>query len=727
MNKVRALIVVSLLVFGASSWLLWNDGVTRFEGFEQGHTRLMEDTDKTPLTAYISCVLRPRCLEIYREEINVGKPFPMLLAMLWLFSGGLAAVGLFRKLPQRLYEGSMAVLKDVKDLRVNNWLSDKRSETSIVVGHHIEVPKSGEERKAVLRGHLEKGYDKAMLVVRPGYGKRPELPLVTTFGTTRSGKTQHLIAQSLRWSGSFIALDVKGEIYSLTAGVKAQQGRIFVLSPHGRGHQFDAVGELMSDAEGAATAAAIIAAPHKEKGDSMFFAEKAAQGLVAAFYAAKLEGVAPFDLLYDVGLKGGLGSFVERLRRHDDPGVRLALNGFLDPHGGDDFDLQRILSDKGMTAVYSTMTTRLKPFLTPNVRYLLRRSDFKPRHLMERNLYIYLQFDEGNLKATQPVYDLVVTSLLQGMIKYFDANIRTRKQKAAVRRVMVMLDELAAAPVWNLPNVYASAAGRHITPMLYCQAPSQLEGLYGIDGRKTILANTGVKLFYKSDDPEMNVYISQLAGKVSRQEVRRTRRWRMVPEAPTISEGNQSREVITPDEVDMVGGEDREVFLAKVTGKPLMLLKRVVPHADERISALMNAFPAPPIKQAGDSDFYHGTNEQPSTNTNPRPGYTNEEVEAATAYAPGGVKEAVASDARPPKQTLKVGRKKQDEPVQPPPRVAVVRTQDSQVLNRIREIKEGSEQPQPPLFGEEATDIQPSPSKFLQASREALASREKEG
>lgn len=725
MSKVRVLIVVSLVVFAASSWLLWNDSVVRFAGLSRGHTRLMESTDKTPLTAYVSCVLRPRCLELYGEEVNVGTPFPMLLAMLWLLSGGLAAAGIFRKLPQRLYEGSMAVLSDVKDLRVKNWLSDKHSETSIVIGQHIEVPTSGEKRKAVLRGHLEKGYDKAMLVVRPGYGKRPELPLVTTFGTTRSGKTQHLIAQSLRWSGSFIALDVKGEIHALTAGIKAQQGRVFVLSPHGRGNQFDAVGELMADAEGAATAAAIIASPHKEKGDSMFFAEKAAQGLVAAFCAAKLEKVAPFDLLYEVILKGGLGSFVERLRRHDDAGVRLALNGFLDPHGGDDFDLQRVLSDKGMAAVYSTMITRLKPFMTPNVRYLLRRSDFKSSHLMERNIYIYLQFDEGNLKATQPVYDLVVTSLLQGMIKHFDANIKTRKQKAAVRRVMVVLDELAAAPVWNLPNVYASAAGRHITPMLYCQAPSQLEGLYGVDGKKTILANTGVKLFYKSDDPEMNVYISQLAGKVSRQEVRRTRRWKMVPEMPTISEGNQSREVITPDEVDMVGGENREVFLAKITGKPLMLLKRVVPHADERMSALMNAFPAPPITQAVESDLYPSASERPSTNTKPRPEHNQEEVEATTVDGLVGAKEATPSDARSPKQTLKGGRKKQEQ-AESPARV-VVRSRESQVLNRIKGIKEGPEQLQPSLFRGEATDIQPSPGKFLQASREALASREKEG
>lgn len=288
------------------------------------------------------------------------------------------------------------------------------------------------------------------------------------------------------------------------------------------------------------------------------------------------------------------------------------------------------------------MITRLKPFLTPNARYLLRRSDFKPRHLMERNLYVYLQFDEGNLKATQPVYDLVVTSLLQGMIKHFDANIKTRKHKAAVRRVMVVLDELAAAPVWNLPSIYASAAGRHITPMLYCQAPSQLEGLYGIDGKKTILANTGVKLFYKSDDPEMNVYISQLAGKVSRQEVRRTRRWRMVPEAPTISEGNQSREVITPDEVDMVGGENREVFLAKITGKPLMLLKRVVPHADERISALINAFPAPAIKQAGESDLCPGAGEQPTANTTPVP-EPGREVTTTTVADPGSSEEADAA------------------------------------------------------------------------------------
>lgn len=49
------------------------------------------------------------------------------------------------------------------------------------------------------------------------------------------------------------------------------------------------------------------------------------------------------------------------------------------------------------------------------------------------------------------------------------------------------------------------------------------------------------------------------------------------------------------------------------------------------------------------------------------------------------------------------------------------------MLKRIEGIKLGPEQPQPTLFTDEAADVQPPPGKFLQASREALASREKEG
>lgn len=563
------------------------------------HSELMASSDRLFLDSYVTCLVkRPQCRQAYNQIATSGPAFPAELTLLFLFSlGGLVLV-LFAYRPEtRLYGGSLATRKDMGDLRIGDWLSDPRAGTSIVLGQHVGIPETGDPRKQALRGHSKRGTDKQMLMVKPGYGGRPELPLGAVFGTTRSGKTMHLTAQAIRWTDSFVALDIKGEIYKLTAGIAAKragEGGIFVLSPDGRGHQFDALAEMMKTAAGISTAAYIIAAPHKEKGNGVYFAEKAAQGIAAAFYAARSLQTPPFDLLYELVLAGGMGSYVGRLRAIDDPNVRFALNKFLDPHGGDDFNLERALEERSLTNSWSTMIRSLEPFLGTNIRWLLRRSDFRARDLMQKKVYVYLQFPETTLEATSKVYDLIMTSLTRSMFDYVGGELNLKQPKV---RVLLLLDEVSAAPITALPTLYATAAGRHITPILYCQSPLQLDDLYGIKASEALLSNCGVKLYYKTESYDTAKRISDISGKVSRTEKRKSRRWRPVPsfEAPMISEGNQSREVISPDEVLLVGGEKREVILAHVTGKPITVVRRVNPYTYRRIRRLLKTYPAPKI------------------------------------------------------------------------------------------------------------------------------------
>lgn len=567
---------------------------TSFKPISDAHSKLMASSDQLFLDSYVTClVIQPQCRQAYNQIATSEPAFPAELTLLFLFSlGGLVLV-LFAYRPEtRLYGGSLATRKDMGDLRIGDWLSDPRAGTSIVLGQHVGIPETGDPRKQAKRGT-----DKQMLMVKPGYGGRPELPLGAVFGTTRSGKTMHLTAQAIRWTDSFVALDIKGEIYNLTAGIAAKragEGNLFVLSPDGRGHQFDALAEMMKTAAGISTAANIIAAPHKEKGNGVYFAEKAAQGIAAAFYAARSLQTPPFDLLYELFLAGGMGSYVERLRAIDDPNVRFALNKFLDPHGGDDFNLGRALEERSLTNSWSTMIKSLDPFLGANIRWLLRRSDFRARDLMQKKVYVYLQFPETTLEATSKVYDLIMTSLTRSMFDYVGSELNLKQPKV---RVLLLLDEVSAAPITTLPTIYATAAGRHVTPILYCQSPLQLDDLYGIKTSEALLSNCGVKLYYKTESYDTAKRISDMSGKVSRTEKRKSRRWRPVPsfEAPMISEGNQSREVISPDEVLIVGGEKREVILAHVTGKPITVIRRVNPYTYRRIRRLLKTYPAPEI------------------------------------------------------------------------------------------------------------------------------------
>jgi len=602
-NTKVVLITLSLIVFATTSVVLGSDAIERGTAFAGAHKKLVADSQMPTLRAYLRCSLRASCRQRFSEKADTGEPFPMLLGLLWLGGGGGVLGGLLVRPKGQLYDGALATRKDVAGLRLGDWTSDSSAGRGILLGRHVAVPDSGPERRPTLRGDRRRAVDSKMMVLSPGYGKRRELPSLAVLGTTRSGKSLQLTAQILRWQGSGIYLDIKGELYRRTAGVKALRTDVFVLSPDGKGHQFDALSELMNDDKNIATAANIIAGPHLEKGDGVFFAQKAAQALSAAFRAARIEGVAPLDMLYEIVLEGGMGSFIGRLRRHDDPGVRLALNTFLDPHGGKDFDLQRVLADKGLAASYSTMTARLGPFLTPGVRYLFRRSDFRAADLMgQKPCTVYVQWPEATLESSLAVYDLVMTGLLRGMIRHVDVTLEGEPPKTPV---FMGLDEIYKAPILNLPGDLSTASGRDIVIALYCQALGQLRAAFGQGDSETILDNCAVKLFYKTEGPEVAQYISSLAHKVSRTEERRSRRWRIIPEIPTVSEGNQSREVIAPDEVLLVGGEDRELLIAAVTGKPLMIAKRVDVRDEPKLQRLMKKHRAPPIKHVSEKDLEH--------------------------------------------------------------------------------------------------------------------------
>lgn len=587
------------IFFCVVSFFFLPKAVQSLDPFWDANSKLLASSDKLWLESYLTCFLvQPQCRLAYGTILRGGSPFPFELAMLFLFSGGsLLILSLMHRQAKQLYDSLLATLKDMKDLLTRFWLTNPRAGKGIITGRHVTVPDAGEPRKRVLRGHSRRGIDGRMMIIKPGYGGRSELPLGAVFGTTRSGKTMHLIAQALRWTDSFIALDVKGEIYELTGGTAAKRAgkhRVIVLSPEGQGNQFDPLAELLSSDNGISTAANIIAAPDKETGHGRYFAEKAAQGLEAAFYAARYIGCPPFDFLYGLVLAGGMGSFYDRLSAMDDPQVQLALNKFLDPHGGKDFDLQRALNESSLTNSWSTMIKSLSPFLSENVRWLLRRCDFRAQDLMEKPTYVYLQFPETTLEATSRVYDLIVTGLTRGMFDYVSKDLKGQKPPT---RVLLLLDELYAAPVSDLPQIYSTAAGRHIIPIIYCQSLRQLDEHYGETGRVTILDNCGVTLYYKTESWEMAKHISQLSGKVSRTEQRKSRRWRPIPtlEAPTISEGNQSREVLTPEEVMTMGGEKREVIAVHVTGKPLAIARRVDPYKTQRLNQLMKKYSAPEI------------------------------------------------------------------------------------------------------------------------------------
>ena len=588
--------LVGAALFGLGVWF-FVDGAR--SSFGDVHQQLLEHVAARGWTGdnanlYLKCLLlESACSSWYWDQF--GAPD---YSSLFLIMGGLM-MGIFPQAlrhPQKPYSGAFALLDELHDLRHKSW-GAKPLRYALLIGFYLPLPEQEPLRGEVIRGHTFPHLDKCITAVPTGYGGRRELGHLAAFGATRSGKTLHLTAQAATWEGSFIALDIKGEIYNLTAGLRAETGPVYYLSPEGKGHRFDAIGEILKSTNGELTAALIICEPHKSARPE--FAERAANGLAAIFAAALRLGVPPLEHARETIVEGGITTFITEIAEFDDDEVRQLAVGFL----GMGADRQTTLAEKValanqnrfLTSAWDVMTSKLNVFLKRSNAWMFSGNDFEPADLMRRPASVYLAFPEATLTATAPVYNMLVTGLMIGMTRYVD---ETRKiygaRWAPPVPVLVGLDELKRAPVPNLDDLLSTAAGRNITAMLYVQSPSQFDDLYGKAATESILANCGVQLYYKIESLGTAEYLQRRGGKVSvdsRSTSRTINRWFM---PVSRSEGTTPREVFTVEEAQALGGERREVILAHVSGKRPFLCKRVA-YFEHAIGKLMGDFRAPPV------------------------------------------------------------------------------------------------------------------------------------
>src|SRR5688500_11588516 len=77
-----------------------------------------------------------------------------------------------------------------------------------------------------------------LLAVRPTTTRR-ELGNMLVVAPTRGGKGLAAVSQLLTWPHSVIVNDVKGDLFTQTAGYRATLGKVFVIDPTGIGNCFD--------------------------------------------------------------------------------------------------------------------------------------------------------------------------------------------------------------------------------------------------------------------------------------------------------------------------------------------------------------------------------------------------------------------------------------------------------------------------------------------------------
>src|SRR6266567_3847404 len=209
---------------------------------------------------------------------------------------------------------------------------------------------------------------KRFVAVRPTKTRR-EIGNTLIVGPTRSGKGLLATSQLLSWKHSAVVNDIKGELFTATAGYRATLGEVYVIDPTGIGHCFDPLeGKHTEDAFLSAAKHLLYQPDERDK----VFTQRAIGMLSRLFTAAKIEGLAPFPYVRSL-IRSSLKSCAKRLNAIDPAlATRFLYADFQDAN----------FENKFLVSSWETLTAWLEPLLTETVIRSLTHSDFTAEHIL---------------------------------------------------------------------------------------------------------------------------------------------------------------------------------------------------------------------------------------------------------------------------------------------------------------------------------------------------------
>jgi type IV secretion system protein VirD4 len=398
--------------------------------------------------------------------------------------------------------------------------------------HNIPLP------DGVLLGvRREYLFFKRFVVVRPT-PRRQEIGNTLIVAPTRGGKGLLATSQLLSWNHSAIVNDIKGELFTATAGYRARLGSVFVIDPTGVGHCYDPLSEKKTEDELFSAASHLLY--QAEEGEGRIFTQRATVMLTQLFAAAKLEGVAPLPYVRSL-VRSGLSACAARVNAVS---PELATR-FLDVSLKD-----ANFSDRFLLSSWGTLTARMQPLLTETVVRCFTHADFTPEQIMRstKPVTIYLRWKEQSLLSLSPLVRLLWGTLIDELLTIYDTN-----QGRDCQPVLLLIDEAGRTAIPSLADHATTVVGRGIYLWIAMQSLSQLEVVYGKARAQVLRDNMESQLYYRPIDLSTAQHLEVKLGKQSAYAHSTTER-----EGEEISEGlsEQGIPLLTAQEIMQLKDED---------------------------------------------------------------------------------------------------------------------------------------------------------------------------
>jgi len=402
---------------------------------------------------------------------------------------------------------------------------------------------------------------------------------VLCFAPTRSGKGVGLVVPTLlTWPGSAIVHDIKGENWQLTAGFRAQHGRVMLFDPtNPKSSAYNPLLEVRRgewEVRDVQNVADVLVDPEGSLEKRNHW-EKTSHSLLVGAILHVLYAEADKTL-------AGVAAFLSNPKHPIETTLKAMMTtphlGEKGPHSVVASTARELLnkSDNERSGVLSTAMSFLGLYRDPVVAEVTRRCDWRIADLIENAspATLYLVVPPSDISRTKPLIRLVLNQIGRRLTE--DLHAKGRRH-----RVLMMLDEFPALGRLDFfESALAFMAGYGLKAFLIAQSLNQIEKAYGANN--SILDNCHVRVSFATNDERTAKRVSDALGTAT--EMKAMKNYAGHRLSPwlghlMVSRSETARPLLTPGEVMQLPPADEIVMIA---GTPPVRAKKARYYEDAR-------------------------------------------------------------------------------------------------------------------------------------------------
>lgn len=257
------------------------------------------------------------------------------------------------------------------------------------------------------------------------------------------------------------------------------------------------------------------------------------------------------------------------------------------------------LATQTASSVRKTFTSQLDLWLNPLLDMATAASDFDLRDLRKKKIAVYLGIKPRDFERLQVVMNVFFQQAIGEQTAELPENNPLLKHQ-----LLVVLDEFTA--VGRIPILLSSIAfvpGYNVRTLMVIQTPSQLDEVYGQNGRKIMLKTLAARIVFPPNDMEDARNVSEELGYTTVKSRSRT-----VPgvmgggkRSPSTNVSDQRRALMLPQEIKEMPADRQLLFVEHVP--PVKCHK--IQYFDDPIF-MKRLLPPPGVKKQDVSTYVGG-------------------------------------------------------------------------------------------------------------------------